>query len=258
MPSFSEGHYSQRSAEVTYPPPTGMPRMDPSPRRPPSLIMGPSPRRPPSLIMDPSPRRPPSPIRPPSPLWPPSPPTEMTYMPSFPETHYRPVEPTYSMLPSSPRTHSETHYSQPLIYQASPSFSDSQRPIEATYYLSPKKPSISKSRPARRPVEATMIQGTNVPSSPRRPPSLIMDPSPRRPPSLIMDPSTRRPPSLIMDPSPKKPSISKSRPARRPVEATMIQGTNVNIGHANLNMSTTQINEPPQKVDGAYLVPGKS
>ena len=46
--------------------------------------------------------------------------------------------------------------------------------------------------------------------------------------------------------------------SRRPIEATMIQGTNVNIGHANMNMTNHQVfEEPRERLNGAHLVPEK-
>ena len=39
------------------------------------------------------------------------------------------------------------------------------------------------------------------------------------------------------------PSTPKVTHHRRPIEATMIQGTKINIGYANLNMTNQQINE---------------
>jgi hypothetical protein len=53
---------------------------------------------------------------------------------------------------------------------------------------------------------------------------------------------------------PSRETHNSRHSSRRPIEATMIQGTNINIGHANLNMTNHQISgEPRERWYGAYL-----
>ena len=49
--------------------------------------------------------------------------------------------------------------------------------------------------------------------------------------------------SVLLIYHPGMPSTPKANHHRCPIEATMIQGTKINIGYANLNMTNHQINE---------------
>jgi hypothetical protein len=207
----SKAHYSQHPAEVISP-------MLQSPRRPTSHRMPPSPRRPPSLRI---------------------PSAEATYMSTFPESHYQRVI-------SLPHRTPEAHYSQPVIYEASPTFSDPQLSNETSW----NQPSSEFYRASptfidsQSPSEAIWHQPLPRTLETHHPQPVIYEVSPT---------FSDEPPTEVnyYPPSPMMPSMSKPDPPRRPVEATMIKGTNVNIGHANMNMRTTQINKPPDKVDGA-------